>query len=101
MLPAPGCPGSSYLPGKQRVGRLETELKEVQAREAALQGRLTRQDQRSAEHDQQVNPLRAEREALSRRLEELEKRLAEPRSPSSQSPPTPPSTEPTSQLRWR
>ncbi|MGH7388264.1 MAG: hypothetical protein ACREM3_02240 [Candidatus Rokuibacteriota bacterium] len=53
----------SYLPAKQRVGRLETELKEVQARQA-----------RSA---QQVDALRAERETLSRRVEELEKQLAE------------------------
>jgi septal ring factor EnvC (AmiA/AmiB activator) len=71
----------SYLPAKQRLSGLETELKEVYAREAALQTRLAQQEQRSSQRDQQLNALRAEREALSRRLEELEKQLggAQPR----------------------
>jgi len=63
---------ANYLPAKQRLVHLESELKEVYAREAALQTRLTQQDQRAS---QQLNVLRAEREALARRVEELEKQL--------------------------
>ncbi len=65
----------SYLPTKQRVAHLETELKEVYAREVALQTRMTQQDQRAVQRDQQLSALRAEREALSRRIDELEKQL--------------------------
>ncbi len=65
----------SYLPTKQRVAHLETELREVYAREAALQTRMTQQDQRAVQRDQQLGALRAEREALSRRIDELEKQL--------------------------
>lgn len=67
---------AGYLPAKQRVARLEAELKQVYAREAQLQTRLAQVDQRSALRDQQVNALRAERDALARRLEDLERELA-------------------------
>jgi len=66
---------AGYLPAKQRIAGLETELKEVYAREAALQTRLAQQEQRSSQQNQQLNALRAEREALRRRVEELEKQL--------------------------
>ena len=66
---------AGYLPAKQRIAGLETELKEVYAREAALQTRLAQQEQRSSQQNQQLNALHAEREALSRRVEELEKQL--------------------------
>jgi len=48
----------NYLPAKQRITSLERELKEVYAREVSL------------------TSLRAEREALARRIEELERELA-------------------------
>lgn len=65
---------ASYLPAKQRIAGLESELKEVYAREAALQNRLAVQDSRTG-RDQQVSTLRAERDALARRIQELEREL--------------------------
>jgi len=64
----------NYLPAKQRITGLERELKEVYAREVSLQTRLAQQDPRL--RDQQMTSLRAEREALVRRIEELERELA-------------------------
>jgi type II secretory pathway component PulM len=63
----------SWLPAKQRLSRLESELKETSAREAALQARLSAQDPRAG--DQPLDALRAERDALARRLAELEREL--------------------------
>jgi predicted nucleic acid-binding Zn-ribbon protein len=65
------------LPAKQRIMGLERELKEVYAREATLQTRLAQLDPRLK--DQQVTALRAERDALVRRIERLERELAEAR----------------------
>ena len=65
----------AYLPATQRVARLEAELKEVYAREAALQTRLAQQEQQHALRDRQMTALVAEREALTRRLEELQREL--------------------------
>jgi hypothetical protein len=64
---------ASYLPAKQRIAGLESELKEVYAREAALQNRLAIQDSRPGRD--QVSGLRAERDALARRIQELEREL--------------------------
>ena len=72
----------AYLPATQRVARLEAELKEVYAREAALQTKLAQQEQRHALRDQQMTALVAEREALARRLEELQRQLTATRPPS-------------------
>ena len=66
---------AAYLPAKQRTARLEAELKDVYAREATLQNRLAQQEQRSALRDQQMMALVAEREALARRLENLQREL--------------------------
>lgn len=71
---------ASYLPAKQRIAGLESELKEVYAREAALQNRLARQDQRGG-RDEQLNSLRAERDAMARRIQELERELTAARRP--------------------
>jgi hypothetical protein len=60
----------NYLPAKQRIVGLERELKEVYAREGVLQTRLAQQDTRARDQ------LRAERDALARRIEELERELA-------------------------
>lgn len=67
---------ANYLPTRQRVVLLETELREVYAREAALQTKLAQQDQRSALGERQLNALRTERDALARRLADLEQELA-------------------------
>ena len=63
----------SWVPAKQRIARLEIELKEVYAREAVLQTRLAQQNQGG--RDQQLGALRAERDALARRVAELEREL--------------------------
>jgi septal ring factor EnvC (AmiA/AmiB activator) len=65
-----------YLPATKHVLRLEAELRDVYAREAALQSRLTQQDQTHSVREQQLAAYTAEREALSRKVEELEKELA-------------------------
>lgn len=64
-----------WLPAKHQVSRLESELKDVYAREAALQTRLAQQEQRGALREQQLNTLRGERDTLARRIEELEREL--------------------------
>ncbi|HKB26778.1 MAG TPA: hypothetical protein VKG64_17220 [Methylomirabilota bacterium] len=65
-----------YLPAKHKVAGLEQELKELYKREAELQTKLAQQDQRYALRDRQLTALSAERDALVRRLEELERELA-------------------------
>ena len=67
---------SSYLPARQRIAGLESELRQVYAREAALQTRLAQQEQRPVLRDQVVSALRAERDTLTRRIQELERELA-------------------------
>jgi predicted nucleic acid-binding Zn-ribbon protein len=64
-----------YLPAKQRMAGLERELRELYVREAELQTRL----QQQALRERQVVALSAERDALVKRLEALERELAAPR----------------------
>jgi septal ring factor EnvC (AmiA/AmiB activator) len=66
---------AGYLPAKRRIAGLERELGAVYTREAELQTRLAEQERRQAQRDQQVIQLRAERGALTRRIEELERAL--------------------------
>ena len=61
-----------YLPTKQRVLGLERELRELYVREAELQTRL----QQQALRERQLAALSAERDALIKRLEALERELA-------------------------
>ena len=61
-----------YMPAKQRIAGLERELKEVYTREAEL-------DTRHAQRERQLEALIAEREALARRAERLERELARAR----------------------
>lgn len=67
---------AAYLPAKQRIASLEAELKDLYAREAALQNQLAQQERRHALRDRQMTALVAEREALARRLEDLQRELA-------------------------
>ena len=67
---------AAYMPAKQRVARLEAELKEVYAREAALQTKAVQQEGRMALRDQQLKALAAQRDALARRLEEAQRTLS-------------------------
>jgi septal ring factor EnvC (AmiA/AmiB activator) len=64
-----------YVPAKRRVASLERELRQLYAREAELQSKVAQNDQRHAVRDQQLLAVRAERDALARRLEELERQL--------------------------
>ena len=65
-----------YVPSKQRVAGLEAELKDLYKREAELQTRIAQQDQRYTLRERQISALTSERDALMRRLEEVEKLLA-------------------------
>jgi type II secretory pathway component PulM len=69
---------AAYMPAKQRVARLEAELKEVYAREAALQTKAVQQEGRMALRDQQLKDLAAQRDALARQLEEARRTLSRP-----------------------
>jgi len=73
----------AYLPAKRRVAGLESELKSLYAREAALQTRVAQQEGREKLRDQQMLALTAERDALAQRLQDLERELAaaRPRKP--------------------
>ena len=66
----------AYLPAKRRVASLERELKEVYAREAELQTKVARNEQAHGLREQQLIAVSAERDALARRMEELERELA-------------------------
>ncbi len=62
----------AYLPAKQRVARLEAELKQVYLREAELQTKLALQEQRAALREKAITD---ERDELARRLDELQRQL--------------------------
>lgn len=66
---------AAYVPSKTRVARLERELKDLYAREADLQSRSAQNERRYALREQQLSAVAAERDALARRLEELEREL--------------------------
>jgi hypothetical protein len=69
----------AYLPARQRLVRLEAELKDLYGREAVLQNRLAQQEKTYAMREQQNRALTAERDQLARRIEALERELAGPR----------------------
>jgi septal ring factor EnvC (AmiA/AmiB activator) len=66
----------AYLPARRRVASLERELKDVYAREAELQTKVAKNEQSHALREQQLLAVTAERDALARRMEELENELA-------------------------
>ena len=67
---------AAYLPAKQRIARLEAEIKDVYAREAALQTQLDQQEQRGAAREREAQAISAERDALARRLETLQREIS-------------------------
>jgi type II secretory pathway component PulM len=69
----------AYLPAKQRLARLEAELKQLYGRETQLQTRLDQQQKAHALREQQANAWSSERDQLTRRVEELERELASTR----------------------
>jgi hypothetical protein len=70
-----------YLPAKRRAASLERELRALYAREAELQTKVAQDAQRHAVRETQLRAVRAERDALARRLEEVERQLAGARGP--------------------
>jgi hypothetical protein len=82
----------AYLPARQRVARLEAELKDMYGREALLQTRLAQMEKTQTSREQQAGSFSAERAQLTRRIGELERELAAarrggPRRPPSRLPP--------------
>jgi septal ring factor EnvC (AmiA/AmiB activator) len=67
-----------YLPARHRALQLEGELRALYTREADLQKRLDQQEQRQSAQERQVITLTAERDALARRLEEIERQAPPP-----------------------
>jgi septal ring factor EnvC (AmiA/AmiB activator) len=67
---------AGYLPAKRRVTSLERELRDLYAREAELQTKVAQNEQRHGLREQQLIAVSAERDALARRLEELEREIA-------------------------
>jgi septal ring factor EnvC (AmiA/AmiB activator) len=65
-----------YLPATHRVTGLERELKDLYKRATELETKLAQQDQRYALREQQLAALTDERDALVKRLEDLERELA-------------------------
>ena len=65
-----------YVPAKRRAASLERELRELYAREAELQTKVAQNEQRHAVREQQLIAVSAERDALARRLEDVERQLA-------------------------
>ena len=66
----------AYIPSRQRMAGLETEIKEVYQKEAELQTQLAQSLQKTALLQQQLTALTAERDGLVRRAQELEQELA-------------------------
>jgi septal ring factor EnvC (AmiA/AmiB activator) len=72
---------SAYLPTKQRMTRLEAELTSLYGTEARLQSKMAQQEQQHALRERQLRAITAERDALARRIAELEKELEAARTP--------------------
>ena len=70
-----------YVPAKRRAASLERELRQLYAREAELQTKVAQNEQRHAVREQQIIAISAERDALARRLEDLERQLGVARTP--------------------
>jgi septal ring factor EnvC (AmiA/AmiB activator) len=65
----------AYLPSRQRMAGLETELKDVYQKEAELQTQLAQALQKNTALQQQLGALAAERDLLLRRTRELDQEL--------------------------
>ncbi len=65
-----------YLPARRQVASLERELRQLYLREAELQTKVAQNEQRHAVREQQLIAVSAERDALARRLEDVERQLA-------------------------
>jgi hypothetical protein len=63
------------MPAKRRAARLERELRGLYAREAELYTKVVQDESRLTLRDQRVIAATQERDALARRLQELEREL--------------------------
>jgi Tfp pilus assembly protein PilN len=72
---------AGFLPAQHRALRLEAELKALYVQEAQLHEKLAQIEQHQAQREQHVQSLRAERDELVRRVEQLERRLGDARPP--------------------
>jgi len=72
---------AAYLPAKGRIAALEAEIRDVYGREAALQNQLAQEEQRHVLRERQVQALMAERDALARRLDALQREFGVRRPP--------------------
>ena len=65
----------AYIPAKRRVTLLEKELRGLYAQEAELHTKVAQNENRQTLRDQQLIAVTRERDALARRLQELEREL--------------------------
>ena len=65
----------AYIPAKRRAASLEKELRALYAQEAELHTRVAQNENRQTLRDQQLIAVTRERDALARRLQELEREL--------------------------
>jgi septal ring factor EnvC (AmiA/AmiB activator) len=66
---------AAYLPAKRRVANLEKELRGLYMQEAELHTRVAQNENRQSLRDQQLIAVTRERDALARRLQELEREI--------------------------
>ena len=65
----------AYLPAKRRVASLEKELRGLYMQEAELHTKVAQNENRQSLRDQQLIAVTRERDALARRLRELEREI--------------------------
>ncbi len=65
----------AYIPAKRRAVLLEKELRALYAQEAELHTKVAQNENRQTLRDQQLIAVTRERDALARRLQELEREL--------------------------
>jgi septal ring factor EnvC (AmiA/AmiB activator) len=65
----------AYLPAKRRVASLEKELRGLYMQEAELHTKVAQNENRQSQRDQQLIAVTRERDALARRLQELEREI--------------------------
>jgi septal ring factor EnvC (AmiA/AmiB activator) len=65
----------AYIPAKRRVASLEKELRGLYAQEAELHTKVAQNENRQSLRDQQLIAVTRERDALARRLHELEREI--------------------------
>lgn len=65
----------AYIPAKRRAASLEKELRGLYAQEAELHTKVAQNENRQTLRDQQLIAITRERDALARRLQELEREL--------------------------